>query len=179
MCKKILFIFFCFPLFIISCNSVKSTDLCREYIKIGDSYAELKKYKEAETYFQKARADKSLEKICVYKLGKLYQKTKNWKSSAECFFSLIQDDSENITLKENLAFDYGMDGKLQEAISIYSEIEESGKLTQKNLENFITILIAANENEKARQKIDELSEKFPDSSKLSVFKQKIEVTEEN
>ena len=99
---------------------------------------------------------------------------KNWDEAQSSFEQLLQNDSENTTLKTSLAYIEAMRGNLEEAENLYSSLYENNPDDSSILKNFIAVLVSEKKYEEANEKFKVLEEKFPDEEAIPTIKKKLE-----
>lgn len=154
-------------------------NLAVEYNNIGDGYMEIKNYTKAAEYYEKALRDKDLYLSVYYKLARAYALGKNYDKAVKSYEYLLSLDTENTSLKSSLAYVYAMKGDYDEAISLYKILIDENPYDQAILENYTALLINIGRTEDAEQYYFLIKSKFPDSSKISTFAQKLSDLIEN
>lgn len=157
---------------------IEMENLHIEYMNLGDSYYELKKYDKAEMCYKKASSSKTLYWPCLYKLAEIYTRLSKWNLAEETYKKLISRDNDNNALKESYAYVLASQGQFESALNVYKEIEEreinnNSELNVSCLENYLILLISLERNEEAKEKLAVLSEKAPDNTNLSAYKEKL------
>lgn len=148
-------------------------NLAVEYNNIGDGYMALKNYTKAAEYYEKAMRDSELYLSVYYKLARAYALGKNYGKAIESYSYLLSLDGDNSTLKSSLAYVYAMKGDYDESIRRYKILIEENPYNQAFLENYTGLLINTGHAEEAESYYYIIKEKFPDSSQLSEFAQKL------
>jgi len=97
----LLFLALC-VLFICSC--VSSVVKAEEYYALGTAYFELKKYAEAESWFNKAKFHRSTRTASEYNLGRIAYETGRYREAEGYFERIIKEDGENITALKAAAY---------------------------------------------------------------------------
>ncbi|MCR5123724.1 MAG: tetratricopeptide repeat protein [Treponema sp.] len=144
-----------------------------EYYNIAEGYVGIKNYSKACEYYKLAMRDEELYLSSYYKLARAYALAQNWDSAKECYEELLSRDSENVNLKISIAYITAMRGENDEAIEQFRNLNEENPYVQSILENYITLLLFVGRAEDAEKLYFTLKEKFPDSSKIKDFSQKL------
>lgn len=148
-------------------------NLAVEYNNIGDGYMGIKNYAKAAEYYEKAMRDKDLYLSVYYKLARAYALGKNYDKAVDSYNYLLSLDESNATLRSSLAYIYAMKGDYDEAIKRYKALLDENPYDQALLENYTSLLINIGRAEDAEPYYYLIKEKFPDSSQLSTFAQKL------
>lgn len=148
-------------------------NLAVEYNNIGDGYMGIKNYTKAVEYYEKALRNKELRLSVYYKLARAYALGKNYDKAIESYEYLLSLDSENTSLKSSLAYIRAVKGDYDEAVKSYKLLIEQNPYDQNLLENYTALLINIGRAEDAEPYYFLIKEKFPDSSQLSTFAQKL------
>ena len=91
-----------------------------EYLNIADNYFELKKYDKAETYYKAAMDNQDIYWNAYYKLAKCYVYEAKWDDALNAYETLLNRDSENISIQSSIAYIYAMSGNTEKSIEAYS-----------------------------------------------------------
>lgn len=148
-------------------------NITAEYYQIAKAYYDLKNYNKAIEYYKLAMRDKKLEQSAYYQTGICYVMQKDWPNAEKVFNNLLEKDPQNAALKSSVAYIKANSGKFEESLVLYGELNESYPNDSNYLINYITILIANKSYEMAEQKLNDLKERFPDESQITVFETKI------
>ena len=180
--KKLLF--FLFPLIFSSCASfrvpvpgetvAKKNNIFAEYMNIADAYNDLGKYDKAITYYNLAKANKTLRWSANYKLAHTYAMNKNWEEAQKLYLELYKRDPENSSIQMSVAYIYAMNGKLSSAENIYVSLVEKNPENADILVNYINVLFAMEKYSEVEKNLAVLKEKFKDNSNISLFEKKLE-----
>lgn len=148
-------------------------NLAVEYNNIGDGYMGIKNYTKAAEYYEKAMRGKDMYLPVYYKLARAYALGKSYDKAIESYEYLLSLDAENTSLKSSLAYVYAMKGDYDEAIRHYKILIDENPYDQNLLENYTALLINIGRAEDAEPLYFLIKSKFPDSSQLSTFAQKL------
>lgn len=148
-------------------------NLAAEYNNIGDGYMGIKNYTKAAEYYEMAMRDKELYLSVYYKLARAYALGKNYDKAIESYHYLLSLDEANTALKSSLAYIYAMKGDYDEAIRRYKILVEENPYEQTFVENYTKLLINIGRAEEAEPYYYLIKEKFPGSSLLPTFAQKL------
>lgn len=140
-----------------------------EYMNIADAYFSQQNYDKALIYYNKALNNKEIYWIVYYKLAKVHVYKSNWLEAKNMFSTLLTRDSENLLVKESLAYIYAMNNELDKAILLYKELYEILPNDIEKLENYLSLLILNNDYENAQILLDKLKTDFPDNSNIEKF----------
>lgn len=166
-------------LFFFSCASIPcekkiiEKNLFEEYFSIAERYKNLEDYSKAIEYYSKALPSKSLHGYAFYEIALCNVYLKNWNEAKSSFETLLQNDSENTTLKSSLAYIEAMRGNLEKAESLYASLYENNPDDSFVLKNLIAVLAAEKKYEEADKNLNLLEEKFPDESSIPDIKKKL------
>jgi tetratricopeptide (TPR) repeat protein len=186
ICRTLLFSFFyILQFFLLSCvsgeglavpgeSAIRRTNIAAEYYAIAEGYYGLKNYAKAAEYYEKAMFSKDLRQQSYYKMGHCYALAKNWTKAEEVYANLYKKDLENTNLMASLAYIKAMSGKTKEACKLYEQICEKNPDDSSFLANYITILITEENYTLAEEKLNLLTEKFPDESAGAELKKKLD-----
>ena len=180
--KKLLF--FLSPLIFFSCASfrvpvpgetvAKKNNIYAEYMNIADAYNDLGKYDKAITYYNLAKANKTLRWSANYKLAHTYAMNKNWEQAQKLYLELYKRDPENSSIQMSIAYIYAMNGKLSSAENIYAALVEKNPENADILVNYINVLFAMEKYDEVEKNLAVLKEKFKDNTNISPFEKKLE-----
>ncbi len=180
--KKLLF--FLFPFIFSSCASfrvpvpgetvAKKNNIFAEYMNIADAYNDLGKYDKAITYYNLAKANKTLRWSANYKLAHTYAMNKNWEEAQKLYLELYKRDPENSSIQMSVAYIYAMNGKLSSAENIYVSLVEKNPENADILVNYINVLFAMEKYSEVEKNLAVLKEKFKDNTNISLFEKKLE-----
>ncbi|MCL1812030.1 MAG: tetratricopeptide repeat protein [Treponema sp.] len=132
-------------------SCITSDAKAEEYYAIGDAYLELKKYIEAETWFNKAKFNKSTKMACEYNLGRIAYETGRYRAAAEYFEHVIKADGENIAALRAAAYTYIKLEKPEKAVSYYRIILDLVPESYDEGYNYALVLMALGEAEEAER----------------------------
>lgn len=144
-----------------------------EYMNIADVYLSLEKYDKAAQYYKLAMQNSKLYWGAYYKLGKSYVLQNDWKNALPIYKKLLERDPQNCSFKSSLAYIYAVTGKLKTAKQLYFEVIQAEGDNYEYLENYIAVLLLANDTELAKAYFDRLKDKFPDSKNIEKFQEEI------
>lgn len=150
-----------------------------EYLAIADEYYKLEKFDKAIEFYEKSigalkKKNAPLYWAAYYKEARAYAMTQKYSTARKMFFVLLGRDPKNIDLRLTLAYLYAMEGDLERAKVIYAFLWRDNKDNPDTLVNYIDILIASEEYQKAGTYLDVLREKFSDNTNIKVFQQKLD-----
>ena len=100
--KVSVFLLIAFLLILSSC--ISSVVRAEEYYALGQAYYDLKKYAEAENWFNKAKFHQATRNASEYYLGRIAYDTGRYKDAEEYFERIINRDAENITALKAAAY---------------------------------------------------------------------------
>lgn len=173
-----------FPLIFSSCASfrvpvpgetvAKKNNIFAEYMNIADAYNDLGKYDKAITYYNLAKANKTLRWSANYKLAHTYAMNKNWEEAQKLYLELYKRDPENSSIQMSVAYIYAMNGKLSSAENIYVSLVEKNPENADILVNYINVLFAMEKYSEVEKNLAVLKEKFKDNTNISLFEKKLE-----
>ena len=147
-------------------NNTAITNIYIEYLNIADIYFGLEKFDKAETYYKAAMGNKDIYWNAYYKLAKCYVYQSKWGDAQTAYETILKRDPDNNSIKSSIAYIYSMNGRIDKAIEIYSDLILTSPDQVEYLENYICVLLAAELPEEAEEQYDVLKEKFPESSRL-------------
>lgn len=150
--------------------TVSRAELSGEYFDIAQSYEELKKYDKAIQYYGYASSSEEYKNVCSYRMAYCYAMKKDWGKAGELYSGLLTIDEENVSLQISLAYCYAMGGKLYESAALYEAIVSKNPDLVEGYKNYLSVLIAKDDKEKALEVFALLSEKFPDDESIPKFK---------
>jgi tetratricopeptide (TPR) repeat protein len=93
-----------FPLILSAASCAGSAARAEEYYAMGNAYFELKKYGEAERWFNRSKFHESTRIASEYNLGRIAYETGRYKEAAVFFDRIIERDPENITALKAAAY---------------------------------------------------------------------------
>lgn len=173
-------VFFCLMIFLFaSCKSTGGINggvrekLSAEYFDIAKNYEDLKKYEKAIEYYGYASLDDEYKNLCEFRMARCYALLKDWSNSAKLYKKLLILDEENISLSLSLAYVYAMDGNFDESIILYEKLLLINDKEVEVYKNYLSVLIAKNDMEKAKDVFSIMEEKFPDEGTISTFRNKL------
>jgi tetratricopeptide (TPR) repeat protein len=149
-------------------------NLASEYYKIGQAYADVKKYDKAIEYYKLARRDAAFRKGADYQLARMYALSSKWEDAEKAFRDLLQLDPDNTDLSASLAYVRAQSGKLDEAEAEYKALVEKNPHNEQLLENYIRTLKMNDKADEAASQFAVFTDLFPDSKALDSLKELIE-----
>lgn len=179
-----LFCIFIFILSLFSCSSLGGfqvigergriyRNILSEYYLIGDAYLENKKYTKAIDYYTKALDHPDLYDSAKYKIAYSYALAEQWDKSIHYYKELLEKDPDNSDLEKSLAYVYARQGNLAQSSAMYRKLTEKNPYDQILLENYITVLIAANYLEEAEKVLYQFKIDFPDNTMSEDFDERL------
>ena len=134
---------------LLSC--ITSASKAEEYYAIGNAYLDLKKYADAENWFNKAKFHKSTKTASEYNLGRIAYETGRYKEAAEYFYQIVKADGENITALKAIAYTYIKLEEPEKAASYYRIILDLVPESYDEGYNYALVLMALGEAEEAEK----------------------------
>ena len=175
-CRLILLGFTCFFLF--SCVStipgekeVILQNLSAEYFNIAENYLNQKNYSKAiENYNLSLRTAKTenLNQI-KFQLAKAYALNKSYLEAEKAFYELYEQEKSNTILVQSLAFCYGKNGKIDEALTLYKDIYLENPSQEDVANNYFLLLLEAKQIDEAKSVLEKFKTDFPESKKISTL----------
>jgi len=142
-----LFVFFSFS--VVSC--VSSASKAEEYYALGFAYFELKKYDQAEAWFNKSKNHQTTRTASEYNLGRIAYEKSRYDDAALYFERIIKRDKENITALKALAYTCIKMEKLEKAEEYYRRVLELVPESYDEGYNYALVLMALGKAEEAEQ----------------------------
>ena len=139
---------FLFTMFFLA-SCVSSVARAEEYYALGMAYFELKKYAEAETWFQKAQFHRATKTASEYYLGRIAYETGRYERAAACFERIISRDEENITALKAAAYTCIKLEELGKAEAYYARILKLVPESYDDGYNYALVLLALGKAEDA------------------------------
>ncbi len=161
-------------------KAVIESNIENEYLNIAKAYENLKNYTKALEYYNLAvKADKSgnIGNSVDYSMGRCYALSGDWKNALSKYNSLLEKDPGNVSLKSSVAYILAMKGDFEEACSRYEALVSENPQDASLLKNYISVLIAAEKNERAEEMILLLKESFPDDKDIETIEKKLKKPE--
>lgn len=149
------------------------SNLLSEYYLIGDAYLENKKYTKAIEYYTRALDHPDLSDSALYKIAYSYALAEQWDKSIHYYKELLEKDPDNSDLEKSLAYVYARQGNLAQSSAMYRKLTEKNPYDQILLENYITVLIAANYLEEAEKALYQFKIDFPDNTVAEDFDERL------
>ncbi len=150
-------------------SSVVLKNIVTEYMTIAKAYDDLKKYDKAVEYYQmaiNADSENTLGNSAYYNIGHCYAMAGDWKNARTVYEELLKKDGGNTNLKISLAYIDAMSGNLDSACLRYAELCEKNPTDAALLKNYISVLIAAEKKDEAKNGLELLKKNFPDDSSI-------------
>lgn len=132
---------------LLSC--ITSASVAEEYYALGSAYLELKKYPEAESWFNKSKFHKSTKTASIYNLGRIAYETGRYKEAASCFEQIIKSDNENISALKAAAYTHIKLEDLEKASLYYGIILRLVPESHDDGYNYALVLMAMGKAEEA------------------------------
>ena len=151
----------------------KIQTLYREFYSLGQEYESVKNYDRAISCYEKACQDKTLYDSAYYRIGLCAVQQKKWNLAEEVFTYFVKKDPQNTTLLLSLAYVQAQSGHLEKAAESYQSLYLAHNNNASVLKNYCAVLIELKENEKAKEVLDELVQKFPDDTSIQLLRSKI------
>ncbi|GHV86475.1 hypothetical protein AGMMS50230_20830 [Spirochaetia bacterium] len=114
----LLAVFLVVPFF--SC--VSSAAKAEEYYTLGTAYFELKKYAEAEAWFNKSKFHRTTKTASEYNLGRIAYETGRYDDALLYFKRVLETDGENITALKAAAYTCIKTEELEQAEDYYRQV---------------------------------------------------------
>ncbi|MBO5137990.1 MAG: tetratricopeptide repeat protein [Spirochaetaceae bacterium] len=142
-------------------------NLAVEYYNIAEAYLEQKNYKKAMEFYDRAMQESSLYQQAYYKKGYAAALAKDWVVAEEIYRNLVAQDPQNVNIAISLAYVVAQSGKLQEALEMYSALNESNPYNQLLAEDCIVLYIALEQFDQAEVAIEKFKVNFPESEDVA------------
>jgi len=154
-------------LFAASCqNTPAYKDLAQEYLSIAEAYREAGQEERASDFYMKAYdLDPSL-KVAGFNLMRLYLDQKKYKEALVLADQLLQEDPDNLLVKEAKAYAHYYRGEDQEARTLYQNLLNESPGDYRILYNLVQLLDEAGEYEVALPYLETLKELWPEKDTL-------------
>ena len=154
-------------------NAKKTQSLYREFYSLGQEYETVKKYDRAISCYEKACQDRELYDSAYYRIGVCAVQQKDWLKAEQVFSYFVKKDSENTTMLLSLAYVQAQLGHVDKAAATYEMLYLSDSSNPSVLKNYCAVLIELKENQKAKEVLEELIQKFPDDSSIQTLRSKL------
>lgn len=180
-CRRFFIFILCF--FLLSCVStvpgekaVILKNLSAEYFNIAENYLAQEKYSKAiDNYNLSLRTANQKDKNQIkYQLAKAYALNKNYNEAQDIFFELYEQEKSNTILVQSLAFCYGKNGKIDEALTLYKDIYLENPSQEDVANNYFLLLLEAKQIDEAKSVLEKFKTDFPESKKLSALEKNFE-----
>ena len=158
-------------------SSVVLKNIVTEYMTIAKAYDDLKKYDKAVEYYQmaiNADSENTLGNSAYYNIGHCYAMAGDWKNARTVYEELLKKDEDNTNLKISLAYIDAMSGNLESSCARYAELCEKNPTDAALLKNYISVLIAAEKKDEAKNSLELLKKNFPDDSSIKEIEKLLE-----
>ena len=158
-------------------SSVVLKNIVTEYMTIAKAYDDLKKYDKAVEYYQmaiNADSENTLGNSAYYNIGHCYAMAGDWKNARTVYEELLKKDEDNTNLKISLAYIDAMSGNLESSCTRYAELCEKNPTDAALLKNYISVLIAAEKKDEAKNSLELLKKNFPDDSSIKEIEKLLE-----
>jgi tetratricopeptide (TPR) repeat protein len=129
----------------------------QEYYALGDAYFELGKYDEAETWYTKAKFNKTTKEAAYYSLGRVAFEKKDYKKAADYFDQVLYSDGENVMALKGAAYSYAQAGNAEKALSYYEKINALVPEDADSGYNYALFLSILGRNEEAESALSRYS----------------------
>ena len=106
-------------------------------------------------------SDDRLHESAYFKTGRCYALLGEWSKAAAVYRDILQRDSANMHVKASLAYVYAMEGSYGKALSLYDELVTEHPRDSSLLKNYILVLLADGQTERAQELLVDFKEKFP------------------
>ena len=163
------FLIFSFSTVLTSCTSsslkipgedgVRVSSIYKEYFSIAQAYEEQKNYTKAVTYYKMAQNDKALKETAFYRTGRCYALSKDWDNALFYYNELLKKDPENTSLRLSVAYINAMKGELDAASKEYEALL-ADSVDAAVYKNYISVLIAQKNGEKASELLERFTADF-------------------
>ncbi len=165
----------------ISCTSIgesstlNTQDLVNEFTALSEEYTSLEQYDKALELLLMAKSYTTDENsTLLYNIARTAALSENWAVSLDSFNTLLKNDQENLLLKKSIAWTTAQSGDIATAADLYSKLYQEHNYDKEINTNYILVLIANNEKEKAKSVLDDFATLYPDEESLLSLKEKIE-----
>ena len=158
-------------------SSVVLKNIVTEYMTIAKAYDDLKKYDKAVEYYQmaiNADSENTLGNSAYYNIGHCYAMAGDWKNARTVYEELLKKDEDNTNLKISLAYIDAMSGNLESSCTRYAELCKKNPTDAALLKNYISVLIAAEKKDEAKNSLELLKKNFPDDSSIKEIEKLLE-----
>lgn len=134
----------------LSCvTTMNNTDLAKEYYSLGTAYYELKKYKEASTYFSRAVALDATLNQAGYSLARALAETGDYDGAWTNLDQLLAKDPANLLVRKTQAWIRYQQDRKAEALSLYQMVLEASPADADSLYNAGLVSYDLNKNQEA------------------------------
>jgi tetratricopeptide (TPR) repeat protein len=145
---KLLFFVSALSLFLLS-SCLTSAIKAEEYYNMGMAYFELKKYAQAENWFNKAKYNTLTRTASEYNLGRIAYETGRYREARRYFEQIVHRDGENITALKAAAYTCIMLEEFDKAEDYYRRILELVPESYDEGYNYALVLMALGKAEDA------------------------------
>ncbi len=157
--------------------------LKQEYIALADAYFKLEKYDESLDILFKAETIGINNNGLHYKIARTAAFAKEWTVSLTYYNTILLEDPQNLMVKKSLAWVFAQSGDLEQSKKLYSDLYTEYSFDKEINKNYILVLIALEEIERAQFILDDYITLYPDDDvellqeKISKYRES-ETTEE-
>ena len=145
-----------------------------EYVTLADGYFSQEKYAKASEYYEKALQLTESTTTVTYKLACSYAYEGEYEKAIPLFSSLLDQDPQNRTIKESLAYVTVMSGDVRGGKDLYEELAADFPKDAKLLKNYILTLIQSKNYDEAEEKIKLYKSLFGTDSDSQLLDRKLQ-----
>ncbi|MDR2314717.1 MAG: tetratricopeptide repeat protein [Spirochaetaceae bacterium] len=132
-------------------SCVSSAVKAEEYYAIGSAYLDLKKYDEAEAWFNRSKFHAATRAASEYNLGRIAYARARYEEALIFFERNLKIDPENITALTAAAYTCIKTGEFEKAEDYYRRVLALVPESADEGFNYAMVLLAMNKNEEAEQ----------------------------
>ena len=129
--------------------------------KNGQSLEEEGKYREAISSYELSLNSDKTRDAALYKIGHLSSLIGDWQMADESFSTLLREDTENVTVRQSLAYVYCRAGRKKEGLELYRELHEEQPYDESVYQGYIKALKLNGMDEEAKKEEEAFASLFP------------------
>lgn len=161
---------------LLSCATSGSTIPAGDYYSLGTAYFEMKRYPEAEKYFNLALRDEKTRAAAEYQLARVRYESGDSEGAATRFEALLSKDPENTLALRAAAYSWMKAGKYDKALPLYERIAVLLPESVDARFNYALALAAVDRLPEAIDRVKPYCQRKPDDREALLFLARTEQT---
>ncbi len=150
---------------------IDNEKLLSEYALLAQEHSNLGEHEKALELLLEAESLSSKNNELTYMIARTAALAKQWPIAIEQYELLLKQDSENLLLQKSIAWIYAQSGDISTAENMYESLYEKHSYDKDICTNYILVLAANNNQEKALSILTEYASIYPEEANISELRE--------